>query len=273
MTCGSPNGGSETPTAASLSSAMPTTPWWASSGGVPMQSGFLDELRQRLQKFGLELHPHKTRIIEFGRFAERNRKAQRRGKPETFAFLGFTHICGTSRSGGYLILRPHYSTAAAGQASAGQKDDTADDAPADSGAGALPEAGVERLLQLVRRPHQQPGDQLVLLQCRLVLASCAPAAGPDQPADMGTDEAPDRSMAAARAPSASAARLAVQRYHPRWEPGAVVPLAGFCAGRGEQSSSMPPAVVKSPSSSQRTLASRVALRAFCAGSTVFRFHP
>src|SRR6266498_1339159 len=71
----------------------------------PDAERFLDELRQRLQKFGLELHPQKTRIIEFGRFAERNRKAQGLGKPETFAFLGFTHICGTSRSGGYLILR------------------------------------------------------------------------------------------------------------------------------------------------------------------------
>ena len=66
---------------------------------------FVDELRQRLQKFGLELHPQKTRIIEFGRFAARNRKAQGRGKPETFAFLGFTHICGTNKRGSYLILR------------------------------------------------------------------------------------------------------------------------------------------------------------------------
>ena len=66
---------------------------------------FLDELRERLKKFGLELHPQKTRIIEFGRFAARNRKARGLGKPETFAFLGFTHICGTSKSGGYLILR------------------------------------------------------------------------------------------------------------------------------------------------------------------------
>ena len=62
---------------------------------------FLDELRERLKKFGLELHPQKTRIIEFGRFAARNRKARGIGKPETFDFLGFTHICGTSRSGGF----------------------------------------------------------------------------------------------------------------------------------------------------------------------------
>jgi RNA-directed DNA polymerase len=66
---------------------------------------FVDELRQRLQKFALELHPQKTRTIEFGRFAARNRKAQGRGNPETFAFLGFTHICGTNKRGSYLILR------------------------------------------------------------------------------------------------------------------------------------------------------------------------
>ena len=57
---------------------------------------FLGELRQRLQKFGLELHPQKARIIEFGRRAARKRKARNLRKPETFAFLGFTHICGTT---------------------------------------------------------------------------------------------------------------------------------------------------------------------------------
>ncbi len=52
-----------------------------------------------------ELHPEKTRIIEFGCLATRKRKARNLGKPETFAFLGFTHICGTSRGGTFLILR------------------------------------------------------------------------------------------------------------------------------------------------------------------------
>ena len=46
------------------------------------------------QKFGLELHSGKTRIMEFGRFAAQNRKRRGEGKPETFDFLGFTHICG-----------------------------------------------------------------------------------------------------------------------------------------------------------------------------------
>ena len=66
---------------------------------------FLEEFRERLGKFGLELHPEKTRRIEFGRFAESNRKKRGGGKPETFDFLGFTHICGKSRKGNYTVKR------------------------------------------------------------------------------------------------------------------------------------------------------------------------
>lgn len=55
---------------------------------------FLSELQERMLKFSLELHPDKTRILEFGRFAANNRKQRGVGKPETFNFLGFTHICG-----------------------------------------------------------------------------------------------------------------------------------------------------------------------------------
>ncbi len=51
---------------------------------------FLEDLRERLRKFGLELHPDKTRRIEFGRTAEQNRKRKGEGKPETFDFLGFS---------------------------------------------------------------------------------------------------------------------------------------------------------------------------------------
>jgi hypothetical protein len=67
---------------------------------------FLQEWRERLQKFGLELHPDKTRLIEFGRFAAANRKRRGEGKPETFNFLGFTHICGEAwKNGKFLVLR------------------------------------------------------------------------------------------------------------------------------------------------------------------------
>ena len=66
---------------------------------------FLENFRERLKKFGLELHPDKTRRIEFGRFAEQNRKKRGEGKPETFDFLGFSHISGKDRNGKYALKR------------------------------------------------------------------------------------------------------------------------------------------------------------------------
>ncbi len=66
---------------------------------------FLTELRERFQKFGLELHPDKTRLIEFGRYADSNRQNRGDGKPGTFNFLGFTHSCGKTRRGQFIVLR------------------------------------------------------------------------------------------------------------------------------------------------------------------------
>jgi group II intron reverse transcriptase/maturase len=66
---------------------------------------FLRDLRVRLAKFNLELHPDKTRLIEFGRYAAERRAARGLGKPETFDFLGFTHICGKGRNGRFWLRR------------------------------------------------------------------------------------------------------------------------------------------------------------------------
>ena len=66
---------------------------------------FLDEMRERLGKFALSLHPEKTRLIEFGRFAAERRERRGLGKPETFDFLGFTFICGKTRAGKFQIRR------------------------------------------------------------------------------------------------------------------------------------------------------------------------
>jgi group II intron reverse transcriptase/maturase len=66
---------------------------------------FLADLRERFAKFALELHPEKTRLFEFGAYADQNRKRWGEGKPETFNFLGFTHICGKKRNGRYTVLR------------------------------------------------------------------------------------------------------------------------------------------------------------------------
>jgi len=65
----------------------------------------LRELRARLAKFGLALHPEKTRLIEFGRYAAERRKRRGEGAPETFNFLGFTHCCGRTRKGTFTVKR------------------------------------------------------------------------------------------------------------------------------------------------------------------------
>jgi group II intron reverse transcriptase/maturase len=67
---------------------------------------FLEQLRERMAEYGLELHAEKTRLIEFGRYAADNRTRDGAGKPETFNFLGFTHICGTiHKSGKFTVKR------------------------------------------------------------------------------------------------------------------------------------------------------------------------
>jgi len=66
---------------------------------------FWADLGDRLARFNLELNDEKTRLIEFGRFAARDRKARGLGKPETFRFLGFTHVCGKARKSGRFKLK------------------------------------------------------------------------------------------------------------------------------------------------------------------------
>jgi group II intron reverse transcriptase/maturase len=66
---------------------------------------FLTGLRRRMEQFALSLHPEKTRLIEFGRTAAQNRSRRGLGKPETFTFLGFTHICSRSRRGAFQLKR------------------------------------------------------------------------------------------------------------------------------------------------------------------------
>ena len=66
---------------------------------------FLRDLKERLASFSLELHPDKTRLIEFGKFAMADRRARGEGRPETFDFLGFTHYCRTTRKGRFGLGR------------------------------------------------------------------------------------------------------------------------------------------------------------------------
>ena len=72
---------------------------------------FLADLRDRFHTFHLELHPDKTRLIEFGRYAARDRKRRGEGKPESFDFLGFTHTCDRTRNGRFIVLAADHAEA------------------------------------------------------------------------------------------------------------------------------------------------------------------
>ena len=71
---------------------------------------FLRDLKERFRSFGLELHPGKTRIINFGRFAEADHQRYNQGRPETFNFLGFTHYCTKTRKGKFRLGRKPISS-------------------------------------------------------------------------------------------------------------------------------------------------------------------
>jgi hypothetical protein len=81
---------------------------------------FLADLRQRMEKFALALHPDKTRLIEFGRYAAERRTRRGLGKPETFNFLGFTHIAGRSRQGAFQLEAADAPGSDAGQVASHQ---------------------------------------------------------------------------------------------------------------------------------------------------------
>ncbi len=66
---------------------------------------FWGELTERMKKFNLELHPEKTRLLEFGPYAAKDREKRGAGRPETFNFLGFTHICGKTKKGRFMVVR------------------------------------------------------------------------------------------------------------------------------------------------------------------------
>ena len=175
----------------------------------------------------------KTRIVEFGRFAEQNRRQRREGKPETFNFLGFTHICGRTRKGHFTVLRQTMRQ----RQQAKQR--------------ALKE-------ELRRRMHMPIGEQGAYL--RAVLTGHfryygVPMNGPALSSFHGAvgrlwleDLATPQSEAPAVAPPApihptlvplgpylsSLSATAPMRRHPRWEPDALVAPVRICGGGREQ---------------------------------------
>jgi Reverse transcriptase (RNA-dependent DNA polymerase) len=115
---------------------------------------FLEIFRERLEKFGLELHPDKTRRIEFGRFAEQNRERRGKGKPETFDFLGFTHIQREKWIRAIHGAAHHDPQAHASQAARGEAATPRAHARSRAPNRTMAQVGRARLLQLLRGTGQ-----------------------------------------------------------------------------------------------------------------------
>ena len=189
---------------------------------------FWDAMRERLQKYSLSLHPEKTRLIEFGRRAATNRKQRGLGKPETFAFLGFTFICGKSRRGRFLLRRKSRGDRMRGTATA--------DAPADSRAGEVVEASRHRFLRISRGADQRSRTLRVPLPHHGPVATHAPAAQSTRPHHVGTDHAAGRRLSPQTPRSSPLAKCALCRQAP--EVGAECPnraRSDLCGGHSVMS--------------------------------------
>ena len=170
---------------------------------------FLAELRDRFAKFGLELHAEKTRLIQFGRFAAQTREQRDLGKPETFDFLGFTHVCGKTKKRELRAAAHHDREAEAGEAAARQGRAGASPVSAHPRAGAMAGERGARALRLLRRARQlrsggrlpQGGDQ--------ALVSGAAAPRPALQPHVGAHEPPRGPLAPARQDHASLAQRAL----------------------------------------------------------------
>ena len=149
---------------------------------------FWAELRDRLAKFGLELNAEKTRLIEFGRLAARDRQARGLGKPETFQFLGFTHICAKTRKrDGSSSSGSPTRNGCAPSCSRSKREMSQADASAHPRAGPLARQRPARALQLLRGARQHRGAPRLPPRTHPALAQVASAPQPATPADLGAD--------------------------------------------------------------------------------------
>ncbi len=190
---------------------------------------FLVDLRERFARFGLELHPGKTRLIQFGRYAASWRKTHGLGKPETFTFLGFTHLCATSKKGHFWVRRvtdKRRMRAKLKEIKEELKRRRHQPVPVQgqwlrSGGWAS---------QLLRRARQHGRGRVLPHPGDTALVQGASPTKPAHATGLGAHGAPCRPMATTRPPTPPDAERALRRQNPRQEPSAVIPHAGICAG-------------------------------------------
>ena len=191
---------------------------------------FLADLRGRFAEFGLELHPDKTRLIEFGRFAALNR--ERRGRPEA-GHVRFPGPHAHLREGQARAVQAqagHEQEEDARQAQIGQDRDAQADASPDPRTGTLARQGPARALQLLRGARQQRGVARLPRSGHPALAKGARAPQPERPDHLGAPASSRRSMATPTPHPSPLARRALRRQNPREEPSALTRTLGSVRG-------------------------------------------
>ena len=169
---------------------------------------FLDEMRKRLQEFALSLHSEKTRLIEFGRFAAKNRERRGLGKPETFTFLGFTFICSKTRRGKFQIKRKSRRDRMQAKLQALKPELRRRWHQPIPPAGEMAAASRHRLLQLPRGADKQSYPDRLPSPCDQTLAADATATQPERPDVLGAHQAVGQRLVPVRVSSIRGQTLA-----------------------------------------------------------------
>ena len=194
---------------------------------------FWADMKERMARFALTVHPDKTRLIEFGRFAAANRERRGEGKPETFDFLGFTHICGRNRRGGFLLRRKSWRDRMRAKLRE-IKEELRRHWHA-----SIPEQGswLKRVVGGWYNYHAVPTNIAALSSFRYLVGKLWLRALRRRSQKERTTWAKMRSILDRWLPTPRIlrpwprARFAVK--HPRWEPDALIGLVRFCAGRAQ----------------------------------------
>ena len=193
---------------------------------------FWNAMRERLGEFALSLHPDKSRLIEFGRFAAADRERRGSNKPETFDFLGFTFICGKSRKGGFLIKRKTRADRMRAKLKEVKEGLRQRMAPDHRRARPMAGAGRRGIPTLFRRADQRPRAQRLPLPDPRPMATHASAAQPPGSHEMVADGQPGARIPAQAPGSSPLAQRTFRRQTP--EVGAVCGKAArtdLCGGR------------------------------------------
>ena len=151
---------------------------------------FLADLRDRFAEFGLVLHPEKTRLIEFGRFAAERRQARGLRKPETFEFLGFTHICAKGRNGRFKVRRVTSKKKMRAKLKSVKTEMRLRMHRPDPRTGTLARQGPARALRVLRGARQHRGYARLPRTGDPALAPRAFASQPERPAHLGENPPP-----------------------------------------------------------------------------------